>query len=694
MQINKSLLAFIFFILSVTAATGYGSDSLDNNELTIRAKTEQLPEELVKYLAENSATNPQEKIELKSLDVTSVKALITKKCGSVQPGYIEVLAAKNGLGALDLDSSLDRLPEKVLMPNCLYVSSYESNDAPIYKVQTGDNQSFIYNSFTGGGYNSDAIVELTGDFRKIMPGDEIPIRFATAPSNFTFIHDQKTVLNHLKKFSYAVSIKIDNEPEVGEIIVPFDYGEVSQTFERCSAGKNGYPYLASYIDEAYTFNLSMPYPKINHLKIAIVDNGFLGVEVDRYRKLHFKWPFDESLFLLDDFPNLGPVLFESGPIEAINYLNNNKLEVNPISGHGTHVAGLVIGGVVFKDYFQSYVTKRLVNISLIPINLNKGEKLLPQGSEIKIFNALTANVATIPDIVNLSIAFNAGSANLKPPTVARNLRVIFTNDNLSRTLFIVSAGNHGKDLNGKHLRISPAVFGGKNSTNVISVASHDDNGRISHFSNYAKESVDIAAPGCQVDSWLNSNITQPLSGTSQAAPLVSFAATLLRSKWGVEPTLIKNRIIYSGDLIEDPQEREKVRSKSLLNIAKTLFINYDYIAVIDEKRVRYYLGEMAEISQLSCDGHKNSFEEWTSIHSLKRAPDGSMYIFSGDKFLESIEPCLGTLRNFTSEGAINLINFTPKFEIESGRVIKVNEGNKSIPSSNLIEFIRDEFEGA
>src|SRR5438046_2313411 len=82
----------------------------------------------------------------------------------------------------------------------------------------------------------------------------------------------------------------------------------------------------------------------------------------------------------------------------------------------------------------------------------------------------------------------------------------------------------------------------------IGVAAHDERGHLACFSHYGGRTIDLAAPGVAIESTIRGG-TAVLNGTSQAAPLVSFAAALLASMDVREPIVIKRRLLASVDYV-------------------------------------------------------------------------------------------------------------------------------------------------
>lgn len=94
----------------------------------------------------------------------------------------------------------------------------------------------------------------------------------------------------------------------------------------------------------------------------------------------------------------------------------------------------------------------------------------------------------------------------------------------ANALFICAAGN--EISNNDLIQHYPSNY---SISNIITVASFDRMGKLSYFSNYGQNTVDIAAPGSDIYSTLPKNTYGFMGGTSMAAPHVSGVAALLLS---------------------------------------------------------------------------------------------------------------------------------------------------------------------
>jgi len=106
---------------------------------------------------------------------------------------------------------------------------------------------------------------------------------------------------------------------------------------------------------------------------------------------------------------------------------------------------------------------------------------------------------------------------------------------MKRKIFVVAAGNEKIDMDTKP-KMYPA---GWRLPNIVAVAAYGESGKLSHFSNYGRENVDIAAPGQKVPSCVIGNKYESWDGTSMASPLVAGTVSLLFS---IDPDASVRRI--------------------------------------------------------------------------------------------------------------------------------------------------------
>lgn len=321
-----------------------------------------------------------------------------------------------------------------------------------------------------------------------------------------------------------------------------------------NAGGSDYPYDLNALLDVLRNNLPgkrSPVP----VKVLVADTGVAGPKSNGFFS-------DEMLMAAAETLGIAPRFRSS--IEGYN--------------HGTEVASVVAGGPTFAR-IQGLGLPR-IRLVVLPIYVT--ERSLVLSDKVRALNnwaMLVHDAAKDLEIVNLSLE------------VQGQLQAtdIFSQKEL---LFVVAAGNDYASLFEKE--IYPAKLGG-DGVNIVTVAavyrSKSGDGtveiKLPDFSNYWADFVDIGAPGCGVPSIaFEENAWKEVNpdGTSFAAPLVSFAAALIKSEArerGLTPLEIKRRLLASSDL--NPLQAQRIRDGRVLNLVKAVSLYRDIVQTKDGK---------------------------------------------------------------------------------------------------------------
>jgi subtilisin family serine protease len=206
------------------------------------------------------------------------------------------------------------------------------------------------------------------------------------------------------------------------------------------------------------------------------------------------------------------------------------------AGHGSGVASTVVAD-----------TK---NISIFPI---RSPRRLDK--ESKDFDAIQKASNAGSRVVNISMS----SQNPKSYKSLRKAMQEFPD-----IFFTLSAGNYGN--NHDHFPHYPSSF---HEPNAITVAAHDQDGNLAKFSDYSKNSVDLAAPGVQIEVATPGGGTHRVDGTSFAAPYVArIAAKMLQINPKLSPLELKQILMETVDKRESMTD--KLVSGGIVNEEKAL----------------------------------------------------------------------------------------------------------------------------
>jgi hypothetical protein len=273
----------------------------------------------------------------------------------------------------------------------------------------------------------------------------------------------------------------------------------------------------------------------NNLKIKGVTVG-VAEAVDQTHKNH------------SAFSNLWVEIDETNPYGLIPSPQTDPLPsptplIKPFEeiDHGDHVAGIIAA--------DSDIVK----------GLSPGVKLLlldtsESGSEASLKRDIEEAVKRNVNVYNFSVNFGDSE---KLSTLRKNIAT--KGHILNRVLFVVAAGNDGEDLNQTDYTVPLKWTDVKN--NIIGVGALDELGEnilgdwncgddLRKGSNYSKQYVQILAPGSNIYSTASGNRYAGVTGTSQAAPMVTAAAAILSSQKAekrMDPAQIKARLIYTTD---------------------------------------------------------------------------------------------------------------------------------------------------
>ena len=210
--------------------------------------------------------------------------------------------------------------------------------------------------------------------------------------------------------------------------------------------------------------------------------------------------------------------------------------------HGTHVVGL-IAAMTDSEAGPGINPRAIVNTMAVDFDqlTNVGYATALRDRFLQLYSTDAA-----PDVVNMSFEYTVrGSGD--------NDVVWSAIDSLrSDTLFVVAAGNSMRALaRGNSCNVRPAC---QNAPHVLTVGALSSSDAPTLYqdgesgSNFGT-AVHVAAPGSKIVSTIAMNRWGVLSGTSQAAPLVTGVASLIYLKdRKLRPEQVKNRIIYTSDL--------------------------------------------------------------------------------------------------------------------------------------------------
>ncbi len=196
------------------------------------------------------------------------------------------------------------------------------------------------------------------------------------------------------------------------------------------------------------------------------------------------------------------------------------------NGHGTHVAGIIaarnnsIGTVGIAHEASIYAVKAL--------------EANGSGSLSSIIAGIDWSISNQMDIINLSLGTTSHSSTLQQ---------VVDRANNAGILVVAAAGNNGRADGSGDLVNYPARY-----SSAIAVAATDINDNRASFS-ATGSTVEVAAPGVNINSTLYNGGYGPLSGTSMATPYVAGNLALMKQAYpSLSASQLRTRL--SQDVID------------------------------------------------------------------------------------------------------------------------------------------------
>jgi subtilisin family serine protease len=203
-----------------------------------------------------------------------------------------------------------------------------------------------------------------------------------------------------------------------------------------------------------------------------------------------------------------------------NFIDNNN-DVTDKYGHGTHVAGIVKNS----------------NIKIMPIKMIDDKGVGSIGAALKAIDY----VVQMSKVHNIIIVNNSWKTGYDYSGVVENRIKSLSDRNI---MFVVSAGNNANNND-----TNPSYPASYKVSNVISVASLNNEGVLTRSSNYGANSVSVGAPGNLIRSTIPNNGYGYMSGTSMAAAFVSKLLSNYAEGWDIE--VAKKKLFDSAKAMKD-----------------------------------------------------------------------------------------------------------------------------------------------
>ena len=194
---------------------------------------------------------------------------------------------------------------------------------------------------------------------------------------------------------------------------------------------------------------------------------------------------------------------------------NNDLDPNDEHGHGTKIAGLMLG-----------VLDELGATANVTFDIRKTHDKNGLGSISNVVTAIIDAVDAGADVINMSFSYYEDKLKqeLKKTKEFNPLNIAIEYAAQHGVLVVAAAGNESSNIDSDKSKPVPAALPNEN---LIAVASNDIDGQLSAFSNYGLQNTDVSILGEEISGYNLLGDEVFTSGSSFSTAIVSAFAAIL-----------------------------------------------------------------------------------------------------------------------------------------------------------------------
>ncbi|WP_285060043.1 S8 family peptidase [Pedobacter ginsengisoli] len=235
-----------------------------------------------------------------------------------------------------------------------------------------------------------------------------------------------------------------------------------------------------------------------------------------------------------------PIVGDNPNDSKEKFYGNNDVK-GPDARHGSHVSG-IIGGIRNNDLGIKGVAD---NVEIMAV------RCTPNGDERDkdVANSIRYAVDNGAKVINMSFG---KSYSWDKAVVDEAVKYAVSKD----VLLVHAAGNDNNNLEVEKNFPDPRYLDGGVASTWITVGASgwlNDGSIKASFSNYGKTTVDVFAPGVNINSTVPDSKYEKFNGTSMAAPVVAGLAALIRSYYPkLKAAEVKDIIMKSVVKVEQP----------------------------------------------------------------------------------------------------------------------------------------------